>query len=232
MRQMISVSAIYYSISYLLENDTKKFFLISVAATLIHSSGLVFIIFYGCFLFLRKKRDQGSSKNQVIKSLFFICGCLIISLFINQIIEYLVGLGILKNNYLNYIRGGLYDGGNSISLYTVIPSSILAFVNISIFNRYGNSNGYRKIPNYLFLTMMTFILFLLSFSTVISSYFLRISYYFILLAYECQLANKRWFPNKLKPVWLLFTLLLVVIPWYHDIGVMNYHETIPYKFLD
>lgn len=126
------------------------------------------------------------------------------------------------------ISSGKYGGSGGLALFNIIGPTIICASSSFLFYRFHRAD--KKGSNKIFFTMMTVILLVMSFSTIISNYFLRVSYYFTPLAYECQIINRKYFEEKSRVIWKVIMILLAVVPWMHDIVQLNYGETIPYVF--
>lgn len=227
MRQLIAVAIVYCATAYLLQDRYKLFSVLAVLACSFHSSGLISLVIFGCHLILKDNRNYSEKKRFIRASIFLlISGCIV--LFINQIIKYFVTLGILRSSYLNYISSGKYGGSGGLALFNIIGPTIICASSSFLFYRFHRAD--KKGSNKIFFTMMTVILLVMSFSTIISNYFLRVSYYFTPLAYECQIINRKYFEEKSRVIWKVIMILLAVVPWMHDIVQLNYGETIPYVF--
>lgn len=227
MRQLIAVAIVYCATAYLLQDRYKLFSVLAVLACSFHSSGLISLVIFGCHLILKDNRNYSEKKRFIRASIFLlISGCIV--LFINQIIKYFVTLGILRSSYLNYISSGKYGGSGGLALFNIIGPTIICASSSFLFYRFHRAD--KKRSNKIFFTMMTVILLVMSFSTIISNYFLRVSYYFTPLAYECQIINRKYFEEKSRVIWKVIMILLAVVPWMHDIVQLNYGETIPYVF--
>lgn len=223
LRQLIAVSILFYATTFLLEERLKPYLLLSLLAFTFHASAIISIVILVLLYILRDGRVV-TIKKQLFQTAIFLFIVFVIIVFGRNLLQFLVNRGIVRTNYLNYIYGGRYATGGSVSIWNIFLPSILAFIDILLYRR-----SLKRIPNSLFFLIMVVITLIASFGTVISSYINRIGYYFIPMQIVYQVLLARCFDKRSKRIWFASLIVIFSVSWIHDIGKMNYNETIPYK---
>lgn len=225
MRQSIAFAIVFYASSFLLERKYKTFCAFIALSILFHTSAIVGIALLPMYLLLRQERYI-SQKKQIFQGLIFVIVLILIVVSMNQIIQRLVSIGLIRETYLLYLSGGKYSVENgSISLFLILPD--LCFIALTIFN-YGRLER-RKLHPLLFV-MISGIVVLSDFIPLFARYMERIGYYFIPL----QLVNvdnmSFCISKRSRTIWYILVLVMVSVIWYRKFIVLGYAETYPYRF--
>lgn len=223
MRQLIAVSILFYATTFLLEKRIRPYLLLSLIAFMFHASAITSIVILVLFFILHDGRIV-TVKKQLFQTTIFLLIVALIVIFGRNLLQILVSRGIVRTNYLNYLYGGRYATGGSLSPWNILVPSILVFVDVLLYRR-----SLKRISNSLFFLIMVIITLIASCGTVASSYINRVGYYFIPMQIVYQVLLTRCFDKRSKQIWLTFLLVIFSVSWIHDIGVMNYNETIPYQ---
>lgn len=222
-RQMIAVSITFFATTYLLEERYKKYFLWTIIATLFHSSGILALGTFFIYWIVKSKSGFESEKKQMIKGgIFTIVFGLLLSLA-QPLIRFMVRLGILRTNYLNYLSNGAYASDGLALSVLVAPLIYLVIVGI----RYRATSKLNR--NYIFFLMCTLTNFVLSFGTAISTDIVRMTYYFIPFTGMSMLLSISSRRKNRTMLYIAVTLLLFGA-WLHDFVICGYGETYPYNF--
>lgn len=204
VRQSLSIAIVFYSIKYVINKDIKRFIVLILIATGIHSSAFIAILFY--FLYSKK----GSGKNNVIKLLIVFSPLIIFT-----------GLTVLSHFMIFERYFESYDSSNNditASYILKLPVLILLLLSYRRLIRIDISS----IFYYIYAMEWT-----LLFTASIFKWAFRLSYYsyigqIILLAMASKKCfQNAWFYKVASILWFLLYFYVLFYIWERD-GIFPY----------
>jgi|GEM_PF-1313578 len=221
VRQSMAVSIVFYAVSCLFNGKNIKYFIFIVISFGLHGSGVLGLIFFPMYIFLRKK-DLGLRYRDIRKLSAAILIILTGLLCLDRGVRMLVSLGIVRPNMLNYLSGGRFSS-NYLSPVSVGIYSILLFAYI-VHIRY-----IAKKPLELnFYVIVSIIMLLGSFGSLISLYISRVCYYFIPLHALALSSIQNCYKKSEKYLWMFSIISFVFLTWVVFFVIKNNHSTYPY----
>ncbi len=223
-RQSIALSFSFLAISYLIRNEEKKFFIISIITILFHWSGTILFVIYVLHKITSSKKLQPNSKF-LFQSIFILMITFMI-FFLPKILPLLKVFGFSDHKIISYSVGYLLSSRSTSNTadtcFFIIIYLLLAFNSKYLKEKNGNYNFFK------FLALAG--IFILQFGTYISFAF-RASYYFLYPPIFLEIP-KLIGVNKKKGI-SLYSLLLISMfcfYWFFWVIIANYHDTYPYIF--
>lgn len=225
MRQSIAFAIVFYASSFLMEKKYKSFVLLIVLSMLFHTSALVGFVLLPMYLILQQGRNI-NEKKQIVQGIVFIVVLVFVLISMNQIIQKLVNLGLVRETYLLYLSGGKYSvSSGSVSIFLIFPDLVFIVLTILNYKRLEKRNC-----NALLFLMISLIVIISDFIPLYARYMERIGFYFIPL----QLVNvdnmSFCVAKKSRKIWYVLILIMLGVVWYREFIVLGYAETYPYKF--
>jgi hypothetical protein len=218
MRQMLAMSFCLISFSFLLKHKLIKSFIAFLPAIGFHSTAFTYLVIYPIFYFANKKAFR------VIKIFLFtgICIPILLTLYIDDILIFMVSQNILSPKFLSHSTGlGLERHFG----YTILTNCVLLFCSI----RYSHMKNY-NMEQYLLFTFILFICLISSpLGFFIHGIFLRCIFYFFFLfiiLIPMALYNDKRICIPINLYILLMSFLLFC--WYKNTVFDNECRTIPY----
>lgn len=221
VRQMLAVSVVFFAVSFLFERKIKTYIIISLVAILIHSSGIITIPILIMYLFLTTDRKL-TDKQSLQRGVLFVLCLIGVILFAENAINFLVDHKIIRNNYLNYLRGGAFE--TSRVALSVLMAPTVYFV-LAVLN-YRHIK--KKEPHGLFLLMCALINYIAAFCSGVSVYLSRFSHYFTPFVIILLLKEIESLRGENKKQWKIFAVCIALLFWIFEILIRNYGETLPY----
>lgn len=225
MRQCVAVSFVFLATTYLFEKNYKKFFLFSIIAFLFHGSGIISLAFLPMYLLTKQGRtiDVG---RQIFQILAFLIGLIFLIIVGQRLVLLLVSHGLLRENYLNYLAGGVYSNSSKgiswLSVGMFLGYLIITLCHWKILSK-------RKLET-LFFIISIFVLVITTFGSVIATYVSRLGYFFMPFT-AVGLANMmQCYSKKSKGIYTIIIIGYAVFVWFIIFVYRGNHETIPYIF--
>lgn len=228
MRQTIAVSFVTLAVTFLFKKQYKAYFVFMIIAFTMHSSAILGFSLLPMYLFLQNNSNV-SEKKQFFKGVFAVAIVGAISLTINDLVRFLVNVGLFRENYLNYLSGGQFSTvseGRSISLIVALIQATYILILLVHF-RYLNR---RKMQGlfYLFVSGVVFIFTVLG--PLFAEYVSRSSYFFIPLQMIGLSNTYLCYSEKSKKIWTWILITILFATWYRSYVLLNYAATVPYQF--
>lgn len=221
LRQSIAVSIIFYSIVNLLDNKYIKTIFFGFFGFTFHSSSIIILLIVAVFYLVYSSKKRYNIISSFVFILLF--GCLF---FVSPyLIKFLVNIGMLKEGFLNYLPGGIYDTGEHFSKRVLFIPSLLTCTNFLFY-----SFPTKKYKMHRFFLLMSAVYLIFSFGNFMSIHFIRISYFFVPFTIVCQLLNMSNMDYGLKRSYQIFIIAVLTAIWFYEIVVLNFNQTTPYKF--
>lgn len=223
IRQMIAVSMVYYSFTFLLERKYRWYIVWNLIAMQFHMTAVIGFLAFGIFIILGNENNTNKTKLKRVVYLFAPAFLLLIN--VSNIVTALVNAGIFRANYLKYLPGGEYsqtEGGGFHFTASILPF-IFLMVDICLY-RYAE----KKYKQVIFLDVIVFVTLLFSLTSMISNFTYRITYYLIPLEYATQIINMKCFSRKSQQAWIWGVLGLIFLVWAYDIVWLQSGDTVPY----
>lgn len=204
VRQSLSIAIVFYSIKYVIKRDIKRFIVLILIATGIHSSAFIAILFY--FLYSKKS----SRKEKIIKLLIVFSPLIIFT-----------GLTVLSHFIIFERYFESYDtSNNDISASYVLKMPVLILLLLS----------YRRLKRIDISSLFYYIYVMewtLLFTASIFKWAFRLSYYsymgqIILLAMASKKGMQNaWFYKFASVLWFLLYFYVLFYIWGRD-GIFPY----------
>lgn len=227
MRQWISMSILFYGLSYLITNEKKKYFITIVVACLFHTSALIGVGIYFLYIYSQMQREYIKIANfRLSDSLapvkVFVYGCIVL-LSLNVIAVLLRTFGLAR--YVGYIQG-------SGSIY-LMPNQIVLRLPIIILFIIRWKKMLAEDELTPFYGSMMVLDLLASQLISINVYAFRIASFFSeynMLSYSALVyaGNRKYRTNRY--VALLYVLAYMVYYWIYYYVITGTHATFPYMF--
>lgn len=220
MRQWIAMSFLIYGYTFLRENNTKKYIILVIVASLFHKTAIIGLIILIIFKYVQKKNVISPTIN-IIK----VCIISVIIVFsLNIIVEFLNLIGYSK--YIVYINGNLHLSINQLIIR--VPILVLLIINYKKLQQH-----FKDFP---FLITMIFLDLIFSQLATISQYSIRISVYFSeysILSYSALCCFKYHNGSyKFRDIINIIILILYSISyWIFYYVISGSCHTVPYKFI-
>ena len=224
MRQCIAISILFYAWTYLANRQYKMYALFNIIAILFHSSAIIGLVILPIYLLLRENRNKKTS-TKIIQGGIVVVGIVVLLAVSTTLIDSLVGFGLLRDNYLNYLSGGKYAGNNGVDYVTILQYVITIGIGVLLYRKLKDKN-----IECMFLIVSVSILFMANFGSMISTYISRIGYYFmpfqiLLLGNTLKVFNK-----KSQIIWGTIIIGITFFFWWYTFVFRGYNETVPYLF--
>lgn len=175
MRQCIAVAVSSYAFTFVWKKKPFFYIVFMLLAFLFHSTSLIAVSLLPLY-WLFGKRNYRCIEQRFLISFFIVFSLIILFLF-NQIIQYMVGIGLVNSRYLEYVGDGVFAqmaiGRPNYANLIVQPILLI----IVLFNLV-NTQKYNEGLNF-FVICSILAAFIQIFSPMFSSFIQRISYYFI-----------------------------------------------------
>lgn len=205
--QYIAIAIVFYSTRYLGKNNI-KYFLLTLLASLIHTSALISLIYFFVLLFFQKKKTKKQLLSIFLIALLYLIFCY-------------YAFNILINKYKYYI---MYSTSNvGIMVFVQLLFYIFTYALYKKTKNENDMNEFKTISKYYLIGI------LLSFS----SYFIgnagRISYYF--MVFEPVYISYFIANNKIdKFIKFLSMAWIIIYSIYIIIDMKNGTRVFPYSF--
>lgn len=228
VRQGIAMAICLYAVAILLSNEKNKylkFLLWIIIASQFHGTAIISLLILVIYL-LFKNVQEGHTIRKIGLLVIMV---LIVTMFVSSV-QYLTSIGLIPMHYLEYLNGGAAYSNSKVSAIGLIIYSSSYLVLISGRKYLGN--------NAMFFIAIAFMDLGFMFMTNMSFYLYRIAYYFLFIRvfslsqrtlYKMQPYRNIW--NNSYVLWgeSLFSVLMYFV---YFILVSNWHETIPYIFMN
>lgn len=221
VRQSIGLSFSILAISYLLNNNSKRFFIYSLIAFLFHWSAFILIIIYFIYKILSTKILHGSQKTVILVSLVIFMFSLIFLL--PQLSNILQQIGI-NNRLTVFLNNFISDSYLSNNTADTLFFSVLLFM-IYFYRKYFKEKD-EDYSFYLYLLILGIIT--MQFGSFIEFGF-RLSFYFLYPVTFILLPKLISLPGKIKAYDIIMYSMFAFY-WYFWVFIANYHGTYPYIF--
>lgn len=224
MRQCIAISILFYAWTYLANKQYKMYALFNIIAILFHSSAIIGLVILPVYLLLRENRNKKTS-TKIIQGGIVVVGIVVLLAVSTTLIDSLVGFGLLRDNYLNYLTGGSFAGNNGVDYVTLLQYVITIIFGILLYRKLKNKN-----IECMFLIMCIGFLLLTKFGTMISTYISRIGYYFMPFQILLLCNTFKAFNKKSQIIWGTIIIGITFFFWWYTFVFKGYNATVPYLF--
>ncbi|WP_322008016.1 EpsG family protein [Clostridium butyricum] len=194
MRQCISMSIIFYAFNFISEKKVKKYYVLVLIAIGFHTSSIIAIIFYPFCWIINKNLVRKYSK--IINPIIILSVGLCI-IFIFPITRYLVSIGLIRENYMNYLSGDLFGSSFSFKAFVM---GIFEIIIVLLPYKYIK----QEYSKYNHIVLISIIGFIFNQLTFISNYINRISFYFLFIRLYLYGIIPYLFKNKKIKYYLYF----------------------------
>lgn len=228
-RQSISMGICLYAFSILLANENKKyirFIIWIIIAMQFHTAAVISFSYLLIYMILGKQNKISLFK----KNILIICVILLILLFVPAV-QYLVNIGVLNSHYLDYLTGdasGTTAGSISVlSLLVYSSGYIPLLVGVKYLGKYKNIFVLMAIMDVAFMGL-----------AMISFYLYRIAAYFMIIRIVSLSQKSLYSLNSRDSIYTnpyilwLGTIILCVMYFVYFIFLLNWHQTIPFIFMN
>lgn len=222
-RQMLAVALYMLAVTYKAKyNDEKKFWIFGIAAGLIHSSSIPFLMIYFVWNIITKYRF---GKARILIYIIGISGIMLIPLLVNQT-DFLRSL---FPHYENYFREFTYLGFG----FGILRYFLLADIP-SFYERLKDKEIYNSVLSFLpFVSVFGMIVSCLSY--ISNTFLYRISYYLLVFLpiYHGYLFRQYKLKRfKVKRGFFLIPIISITLLFFfiYDILVLKTGDILPYKF--
>lgn len=227
MRQCIAVSILFYGIACYLNSKKVHYLIAQLIAFSFHSSSIIGIGIIVLFHLLSFKHNQTVNKQMMHGGGLILCGIVFLCM-IPSVVNVLVEMGLLHQNFLLYLPGGIYSNigsGDLINPLSVMPS-LFYFGLVAIHYKSLMNEKYEG----LFMLFCCLIVFAIDFGPLVAEYITRIGYYFI--PFQCvALANvSNVCVAKYRKWYIAMVIAAMIVVWIVTICILGYHGTVPYEF--
>lgn len=220
MRQCIAMSIIFYSIHFIFEGKIKRYYLWVIIAIGFHTSSIIALTFFPFYTFVNLNFTIKYKKVINPMIIFLVIFCI---LLISPITRYLVSIGLIRENYVNYLSGNVFGSEFNIKLVVL---SIIELIVIILPPQYIKE----KYSKYNYMLIMSTIGFVLSQLTFISRYIVRIGYYFLFIRMYLYATIPYLFDRKKNKLLFMFMIIIYFIfYWMYIYCYSRLNATFPYK---
>ena len=224
MRQCIAISILFYAWTYLANRQYKMYALFNIIAILFHSSAIIGLVILPIYLLLRENRNKKTS-TKIIQGGIVVVGIAILLVVGTTLIDSLVGFGLLRDNYLNYLTGGSFAGNNGVEFMVILQYAICIAFGILFYRKLKNKN-----IECIFLIVSVAVLFMANFGSMISTYISRIGYYFMPFQILLLSNTLKAFNKRSQIIWGTIIIGITFFFWWYTFVFRGYNETVPYLF--
>lgn len=225
LRQSIAVAIIFFATSFIFERKYIRFFLLFIIAMTFHSSAIMGICILAIYLLFRQENDF-TTAFWIILGMFMLIAAVIAVTHFEDIIQALVGAGIVRDTYLKYISGGEFVVTNgSVSLIGLIRDSTFLGITIVCFDELK-----RRRLQVAFFVVVSCLVVVSNFVPLFAQYMDRIFFYII----QLQLVNidnmASCIEKNSRKIWYVGITALLTIIWWREFISLGYAETFPFRF--
>lgn len=221
MRQSIAAAILFFATSFLVENRKIAYIVLVAMAALFHNSAII-----GFFFLLipqtESKIDKVSKKYLRNGIVALVC---VLFLFLPNIIQVAVSVGILPAKYIKYVAGDHYSSGFSTTLllFSAIKIGLIFLYRKPLFRKHEN--------NAVFF-VYAMIDFLVAFLKIYSPYTSRLELFTgtLTLILFAQLPSIYRNDRTNKMIMTFIVLGYCFIYWYYICIFHGYYMTYPYIF--
>lgn len=228
VRQGIAMSICLYALAVLISDDKKKylkFFLWIIIAMQFHGSAIISVLFFVLYILFRDAKE-----SDILKKLGLVLLLIILVAAFVSVVEYMVNAGLIPMHYLQYLKGGSAYSSAKISLLGLIIYSS-SYIVLLAGRKYLGNNG----SLYIAIACMDIGFILLS---NVSFYLYRIAAYFLFVRVFSLSQRSLYRIDSQRNIWnnpyVLYseTLITTILYFVYFILVSNWHQTIPYIFMN
>lgn len=242
MRMSIAVALVFYALTFLFEKKYLYYGMISVIAIFFHSTAFLSFAFLVLYLLMRRRKKYDTLKKDVFKLCLFLMIMVLMILYIEPVITFLVEQGLLRENYLGYFVGGKYLRYEDSSIAYLKAGLKLGlsqksfrlmciyFIASILFYPYMRN----RADSSLFFPSVAIISCLVAACSGITGDLYRVCYYCIPWIYvDFLIVGNQLAENKKKKTCFIMALICVILAllWWNYYFVERGHcETVPYEF--
>lgn len=227
MRQTLAMSVVLLGLTYLIERSYKKYILVVVIASFIHTTALMCLVFLFVPIILRKNieasRDKMIAKSNLnIKLMLFYLIILMSPIIEGQLLKIIININVFSS-YVQYINSSA-----KIGIGTVVIATLMIAPVYMRGNRYASNNNKDEIG----ILKDTLLLYLpLSFVGYYASWASRLSAYpqMVLVLLLPMLFKKNVI--RYTPILKIYYMIYLTGNFVYEFWFLNYHQTFPYTFL-
>lgn len=225
MRQIIATSIVLLATSYLFENKYKMFLIWVTVAFTFHGGSISSMALLPIYHIVKIKNPKIS--NQILGGVFVIICFLLIILSLSNIVTYLVSIGILRPNYLKYIRGGIFtETTGSFSVMVLLIETVYMSAIILHFGKLKK----RNMQSIFYVMVCGLVFFIRLIAPTMAQYLSRASYYFLPIQIIALISIPQCYNKKSQKIVNLVLIALSLSTWIFQFVIKGSHETIPYQF--
>lgn len=228
VRQGLAMSICLFAVSILLSGDHNKylkFFLWVFVAIQFHSTAAIAILFFIVYISL-----NDPYKITFIKKISLMVLLAIIIILFIPILQYIAKIGILPVRFLDYL-----NGGSEYSTAKISVIGLLVYYSSYIVLLFGSKYLKKEKYFFVFVAFMDMILILLA---NISFYLYRMAMYFLIIRIFLLSQRTLYAPRRSENILdgpnILYMEAIgsVILYFVYFIGIFNWHQTIPYLFMN
>lgn len=223
MRQMIAISFIFLACAYVMEKRWRFAIIYTVIAIGFHNTGLLGIGIFSLYYLLRE--DITSTSYQRTRQLLILVFFSAIFILLTIVgIQFLMNEGLIRPTYDAYFADGEYA---SNALSTTVISNFLLYLFLMLFHYHILIKC--KVE-WLFFTIVSFIIFVGQFSTLINQYLGRVFLYFFPFQVLGVSMIGRCYRGESRFIWHIALILMMLVYWYYRIVHMGATDSANYIF--
>lgn len=224
MRQSIAISFLFLAMAYLLEQRYRRFITFVVIATGFHSTGLIGIALFCLYRLLRQEITTTNYRR--IKQLLILAVFSVLFLVMTIVtVQLLIDAGFLRSLYMDYYDNahgyvGNFVGGTNTIIYMLYLGFAVLHYHILI----------KRRVEWLFFTVISFIIFVGQFTTLITAAFSRIFCYFYPYQVLSLCMLEYCYRGGSRALFRLMIVSLALAYWFYRIMIVGIHGTNVYIF--
>lgn len=227
VRQGIAMSICLFAVALLLSNGSRnklKFLFWILVAIQFHSTAIVSLVFILIYYVFKNE------KSSVLKQSLLVIILLIFIVSLVPLTQYAVRIGIFPDRYLEYFNGGTAYNIGRISVFGIVVYWSGAVVLFQGARHLGKNQDF-----YIAVTIIDMLLILL---TNVSFYLFRVSAYFLIIRILSMSQKSLYNSNSDRKFYenaqllCIESIFSVVLYFLYFIVYLNWHQTIPYIFMN
>ncbi|MCM1059369.1 MAG: EpsG family protein [Eubacterium sp.] len=226
VRQYIALSFELLAFAFLEKKDKKHFVIFLLISVLFHNSAIVAYGIYLLYCFIKTKVIKPKEKGLILLFLIIIVIGIIIN--IEQVLNFILSLGLLDYRYYSYTSMYLRNSFDVDLITTLIGLSVLILM---LINKKMLSENLRYVDFYIIMLILGLVTQqasnFISYAQRISLYFYMPCFFIVLPQFAIKNVN---YVRKKELIYSIaaFSIFLIYFVW--SILINNSNQTLPYLF--
>lgn len=223
MRQGIAASFMFLAVAYMIEGRYRFFFSYILVAVGFHTTAVLGLGLLPMYLLIRQ--DTASTSYLRARQLIILALLLVVMVIASLLlVEMLIDTGVIKAGYSEYFSGGAY-GSSKFTTYTTVIYLMYVIITLAHYPFL-----IRQRTEWLFFTVLSFIIWIGQFGTLVNAYIGRIVWYLYPLQILSLCIVGRCYRGSYRHVYTVLLTLLVLGFWFTRFVYVGIHSTYPYIF--